>query len=207
MTTRIRTRLLPMLLLLMLALSLPGIGLAAAQEATESQKQLPIEIRVLPPKADPMPLQSTPSDEKPPSPVPPMSLPGTVSAVLVNAATQPGGDRWESMLTLVVTDDRGYAAGWHVLLAAETTSPNAETMALGRYRYRTEVLAGQMTAGIAGPHGNRLAVGQPLSASPMVMVAAPGAGHGTYALRMGLTASREYVPGPTTFVLTLPSAP
>jgi hypothetical protein len=200
-----------------LAVSIAGIGTASAQQASDSTD---IDISVLPgtptpivnpPGITPTPgVSATPTAVAPAETVPPAPLSiGTVSArfALVQANTLTTRDD-DAIVTIVVRDERGTAAGWTIALMAAPEIPAEQALALlenrdgtirrvipadGRLSDQVQGITGGHTVGIAAP--------------PIPLLhAALGSGAGVYLQPLIFIIPNGAIPG-AIFTIQLTSAP
>lgn len=126
----------------------------------------------------------------------------TVSAQLLVGPSMPGNE--EASIALAVRDERGSDEGWTVKIMQP--AGDAGPALLRGYRERVEPGIRTASTDEAGPQGDRLAVGQPLSRLTPVIVAEPGTAGGTYLVGLELATSRDPVPT-APLVVSLSSAP
>jgi len=195
---------------MVLSLLVATSGLAFALETSGNAE---MDVTILPAGGDKRPVEeqstSTLAGDHNVRPGPVRA--GTVTARIVfvdrQDSTSSGGSR-SAVTTIVVSDDRGTAMGWEVLVSAQATQP-AWRPVLVRNQPDTISRVSPVGKGRGAPDVN-LANGQslgPLAEPARVLQAWPGSGDGLFVQQLAITYPALLAGATGTLYIHLPFAP
>lgn len=138
-------------------------------------------------------------------------LPDTVTAriLVANLAQAPLSGGWgSSVATIVVSDDRGTAMGWEVLVSAEATQPAWRPVLVSNRPDTISWIAPIANAGRVPEMGlvNGHSLG-PLKKPACILQAWPGGGHSLFVQQLAITYRDLPVGAVGTVLIHLPFAP